>query len=199
MLADDLFLHGHSLSRWVVDYVDLEESLSAGTIAQDDLAHAVALWEAAGRSAPVRDDLVYERGIDEWHASPLGTWAAHDWPEVVARGVVLAVIARHILDNDSVVDRAVRAEQAIHDEHWRRWTSILIGDDELRSAFLTAVSEALGRGAVYGNAWQTALPSALRSIDPENTPFDDTREAELDALLTELRAVRAAGGGMGTW
>ena len=30
--ADDLFLHGHHLPRWVTDYVDIEESLAVGSI-----------------------------------------------------------------------------------------------------------------------------------------------------------------------
>ena len=46
--ADDLFLHGHDLTRWITDYVDIEESMAVGSMSQEELAHGATLLEFAG-------------------------------------------------------------------------------------------------------------------------------------------------------
>lgn len=149
--ADDLFLHGHDLARWITDYVDLEESMAVGSMSQEDLAHAAALLAADGRSPDERDWRIFERPVDQWTPSTLVVSGADDWPDVVARAYLFSEAARGFAANLSQVfpDFAamvdiVRAEQHLHVRHWRRWLQILAADPgtrgELNRALLRRAS-----------------------------------------------------------
>jgi 1,2-phenylacetyl-CoA epoxidase catalytic subunit len=167
-LADTLFVHGHQLSRWVVDYVDLEESLTAGSLAQDDLAHAVTLWELAGFDCEARDQLVYARPAAQWTASAVATWPTTTFADVVARGLAIARYAVASLErDDSEAATTMAAEQRLHIEHWERWSDILNSDAMLSAAFDAAIAEAERRGSLV----------------------DHGEVAEILDELTQLRAV----------
>lgn len=87
--ADDLFLHGVHLARWIVDYVDLEESLAVGTLAQEQQAHARELLIAAGLDAAECDRRLFDRPACDWAPSRLAADPIEEWPQVVAAGLLL--------------------------------------------------------------------------------------------------------------
>ena len=78
--AEDLFLHGHDLARWITDYVDLEESLAVGSMSQEDLAHAATLWAGLGHDSEWRDEKVYRSDPSSWRPSRLCTSRLLEWP-----------------------------------------------------------------------------------------------------------------------
>lgn len=144
-VATDYLLHGELLSRWMVDYVDLEESLAVGSIAQEEYAHAATLFSLSGMDAPQRDHFIFETSLDEWWpAQLLARSFLHDWSSTVIRGVLLSQVA--IVQAEALVAAespelrsaglVFLAEQQLHAEHWSRWVRLLAGDrrtdDELR-------------------------------------------------------------------
>lgn len=131
--AEDHFLHGHFLAAWITDYVDLEESLAVGSLAQEELAHAATVLELAGHDAAERDRFVFERPLDEWWPTRLLAHKLHDWPATVIRGLLLATAAtvrsRWLLTSSEAVLRdaaaVMLAEQELHVTHWSRWLHVL--------------------------------------------------------------------------
>ena len=152
-LIDDQIVQAHRLSRWIVDYVDLEESLAVGSMAQDLLAHAGLMLEHAGVSHEERDELVYVRPAPAWQISRLSSWAAARWPETVIRQLFfthasLVLIADDVRDGPPSLmpggaAEIVAAELAVHRDHWRRWTGLLA--DGARDELHGAIGEAAGR------------------------------------------------------
>lgn len=159
LAAQDHFLHGHLLGSWVVDYIDLEESLAIGSVAQEELAHAATYWSLSGLDNAGRDDFVYERPVETWHPTRLLSHRLHDWPATVVRGVLLshaALLRAEVLcASDSEPLRAagavIAAEQQLHLTHWQRWVTLLSGDARTSSEFAqrAAVVVPLGRD-VFG-------------------------------------------------
>lgn len=153
--CDDLFLQGHQFSAWVTDYVDLEESLTMGSIAQDLLAHTAALMGTCGVSAAERDWRVYERPAEEWYPSRVSLAPAGDWAAAVARGFVLnratLVFRRYadLPDRPRVRELAqlIWAEQDLHARHWERWVRILANRPEVSAGFRAVLDQALNDAA----------------------------------------------------
>lgn len=161
LAAQDHYLHGHALTPWITDYVDLEESLAIGSMAQDELAHAAALLAAAGWTTEGRDELVYERSLEDWAPAVLAARRFDDFVLTVVRGLVLStaavVRAESWLAAGDVGLRSTAAvlvaEQDLHVAHWLRWTRRLSQD--LRTADdLVAKGRAvlLAAGDVFGPA-----------------------------------------------
>src|SRR5437867_3120062 len=131
--ATDSLIHGELLSMWIIDYVDLEESLAVGSIAQEEYAHAATLFLAAGLDDAARDRYVYEAPLEEWRPARLVGSRLHDWPSTVVRGLLLAhagiVRAEAMLASDEPQLRSAggvfRAEYELHARHWSRWIAIL--------------------------------------------------------------------------
>jgi 1,2-phenylacetyl-CoA epoxidase catalytic subunit len=176
MWSDDLVLHGHGLARWITDYVDFEESLAVGSMAQEDLAHAAALMSAAGCSAEDRDWRIYERPLEAWAPSALLAGPARTWPDTVAQAVLLAEAAAVVVERltrlgDEVVARTaavMRGEQELHVRHWHRWVRVLARDRKTGDEFLAALRERAEQcGDLFG--------------DPPTTPGQPRSDA-LDAL-----------------
>jgi 1,2-phenylacetyl-CoA epoxidase catalytic subunit len=158
--ADDLFLHCQQLVRWVTDYVDLEESLAIGSVAQEELAHAGVLLELAGCSAEERDRLIYRREATEWRPSDLALWPADDcWPAAVARGfllthgslVMVAALPQWGGDRLTAAAGVIGAEQELHARHWRRWVEILAHDPDTSDEFTALLDgAAMAAGDFFG-------------------------------------------------
>jgi 1,2-phenylacetyl-CoA epoxidase catalytic subunit len=138
--CDDLFIQSQMLARWITDYVDLEESLAVGTLAQESLAHGVALLGAAGLGAAERDKWIFEREAHEWYPSRVGWSLTQDWSDTVARRLLLArgvlVMRRHVKFSDRQPSQQllslIYAEQELHCRHWERWLTVLARDPLLR-------------------------------------------------------------------
>ena len=153
--AEDHFLHGHFLSAWVVDYIDLEQSLAIGSVAQEELAHASTFLALAGLDDADRDKFVYERPVDAWRPSRLLGQRLHDFPAAVIRGLLLAhaaVLRAESMRLSNTPDRGstgviLAAEQQLHVTHWAQWARLLSRDprtaDEFRQRATTILP--LGR------------------------------------------------------
>lgn len=150
--CDDLFLQGHQLARWITDYVDLEESLAMGSVAQEHLAHAAALLGACEMSDDERDAHVYERPAAQWFPSALSFLPRQDWPATVAHALLLnqglLVLRGHVQlpDKPRVQQLAeiIRAEQDLHARHWARWVRVFASDPALAEEFTDRLNTAAG-------------------------------------------------------
>lgn len=148
--AQDHFLHGHLLTSWITDYIDLEESLAVGSIAQEELAHASLLLELAGYGEAARDDMVYRWDPALWSPAELMTLPIYDWPSTVLRGLLLSTAATSRtawLGNSAEPARqqaaaVLVAEQTLHVTHWQRWVHRL-ADDPRTERELQAAADAV--------------------------------------------------------
>lgn len=160
--ADDLTVHGSRLARWITDYVDLEESLAAGSIAQQELAHAATLLELCGLDPKQRDALIFERGPASWSPSQLTVGEDDDWPASVAESFLLTHGVLALLDELGTGEtvQVMRAEQRLHATHWERWVALLAAGD-LRDGFLPVLEAAVVRaGDLFGEPAAAFNPPA---------------------------------------
>ena len=210
--ADELFLAGHQMGRWIVDYVELEESLAVGSIGQEQLGHARELLAVCGLDVTARDARFFDRPATEWNPSGLVVVrAGDDWAELVAASYVLAAATLALLDGAAGADPAlavIRPEQALHLEHWRRWLSLLRAD----AATAPLLEAALARTAACGDDLLAAVPGTTADLEAVRGAFAErlahdgiaaperffaraTREAGRHAaaiapVVADLRAVR---------
>jgi 1,2-phenylacetyl-CoA epoxidase catalytic subunit len=187
LAAEDHFVHGHLLSGWITDYIDLEESLAVGSIAQEELAHAATLMNVHGLDDVGRDAFVYQRPVEQWWPTRLLAHRLHDWPSTVVRGLLLAHAAVVRSERMSAAEEpAVRdagvvlaAEQRLHVLHWQRWVHLLGGDprtaDELRQ-----------RAAVVLPLARDVFGSSSSSDTPRDREAHTTWVCRVDAVLREV-------------
>jgi len=149
-LADDLFVRCQTLSPWTVNYVDLEESLAVGSIAQELLAQGGVLYGFSGLTEAERDQRVYKRGAQEWTVASLSFFSVHYWPDVVATAFVTThasrVIVEALMQTSELAHeqlKVVEREQVLHLAHWRQWISLLIANPETIGEITTAVNKAV--------------------------------------------------------
>jgi 1,2-phenylacetyl-CoA epoxidase catalytic subunit len=179
--ADDLYLHGHDLVRWITDYVDLEESLAVGSMTQEELSHAAALLAATGADVVDRDTRYFVRPVEEWAPPQLLCEPATTWPDTVVRSLLFSEATAALVDRlRRVEDDAVRAtaeviaaEQSLHVRHWHRWLRILVrdrrtGDDLLAALHSRAAMCADLFSPAPGDPGQPAEPST----DVTSVEFD---------------------------
>ena len=71
-LADDKLMLGHANSDWTGLGPMLEEDIASSSIAQDEIAHAQALYEVAGELSGQRaDDLAFGRAPDAYRCAAI--------------------------------------------------------------------------------------------------------------------------------
>lgn len=150
-LCDDLFVQGHQLAEWIIDYVDLEESLAVGSISQELLAHSAALMGICGIGPVERDERIFRRPVNQWFPSRVSSLPERDWPATVIRAFLLnqAIIAVRpflaVPDRPRVKQLAevINAEEDLHASHWRRWVAILARNSATTEEFQQRTEEAL--------------------------------------------------------
>lgn len=159
--AEDHFVHGHLLGGWIVDYIDLEESLAVGSLAQEELAHASTFLTLAAMDEAGRDAFVFDRPLEQWHPTQLVAQRLHTWPATVLRGLLLsqAAVVRSTLmassEDSTVRDAAavLAAEQHLHVLHWERWVRLLASHERTAAEFAGCAVEVLALGGdVFGVA-----------------------------------------------
>lgn len=148
--ADDLFLFGHQAARWITDYVDLEESMAMGSIAQEALAHAATIWKHLGKSDTQRDWLIYQRPVEHWNNASISVWSRNrdDFLWTVCRGYLGTSAFSAVLD--ALVDSGdpgfeqtrvvMEAEQHLHVAHFERWMSLMAEDPAARTSLEATLS-----------------------------------------------------------
>lgn len=218
-VAEDRFLHGHLLGRWITDYVDLEESLAVGSIAQEELAHAATLMEFAGLDDGGRDAFIFERPVEAWQPSALVAHRLNDWPATVLRGYLLAsvgevgsgLLSLNRRPELQSAGQVIAAEQRLHVTHWERWVTMLGRDertgDELRAraaVVLPLAADVFGepalcqaQGQSAHGAWVDAVSGSLSavgiavdSLGRTPTPRVALEESELSDILGDIRSLR---------
>jgi phenylacetate-CoA oxygenase PaaI subunit len=216
--AQDHFLHGHQLSSWITDYIDLEESLAVGSIAQEELAHASLLLELAGYDETGRDEVVYCWDPARWSPAELVTLPVDDWPSTVLQGLLLSTAASARtawLGRASDASRrhaatVLIAEQTLHITHWRRWVHRLAADPRTAGRLpasvdaLLAASGDLLDGLPYQDlettrqAWWAAVSEALAGAGlsvptlppPARARRPGNQLADLPRILAPIRELR---------
>ena len=215
-LADDLFVQSQTLAPWTVNYVDLEESLAVGSIAQEKLAHGGIMYALAGLSDTERDAHIYQRDSSSWSLSTLSFMSKVHWPDLIAGAyfcsqAALFTVEELMLTNSHAHEqlRLVRSEQILHVNHWRKWASMLFGNIETKSEMVTALEFAVSRcgdlipqgsdhDAIF-DLWSTAVSSDLLNWGIASPPIVE-RVARIHGgdrvvqLLGELSTARSENG-----
>lgn len=153
-LADDELIFGHRLSEWTGWVPYIEEDLALSSIAQDEIAHARALYEICaaldGRDA---DALALGRAPDEYRNAILCERPNRDFAYTIARhwlydlaaDVRLASLETSTFKELREVAAIFRLEERYHLEHANTWFERLAnGPVEARRLFGTALTDAFG-------------------------------------------------------
>ncbi|WP_051830931.1 MULTISPECIES: Phenylacetic acid catabolic protein [Streptomyces] len=193
-LADDLFVLGNRLGERICDYIDVEEALAVGSIGQEALAHAGTILTLRGFDQPAVDAWFFDRAQEQWQVSRV-IERITDWPSTVACGLVVAAAVTVLAEQTAQVETdaaqlsaiaAVREEQLVHLDHWRRWARALSDWPETRAEFTRAYAEVTElAGDVFGARPQGGPAGAL--------PGDPAPAATLHERLAAL-----VGGGPGS-
>lgn len=215
-LADDLFVQCQTLSPWTVNYVDLEESLAVGSIAQEVLAHGGVLYGLAGCQPSERDARIYARPASEWSVADLSFLPSVHWPDLVASAYLNAQASKVVVD--ALMERSERArqalalvhsEQSLHIMHWRRWISMLTGAAEVAVEMRAAIQSALGRSGdvlptgdqhdALHHAWADAVSVDLVGWGVPTTQIPGrvprtAGGAKITSMVDDLRVARASDG-----
>lgn len=154
------FLHAQILGDWVVDYIDLEESLAVGSIVQEELAHASTLIELAGYDPAGRDDIIYQQPAGQWYPTRMLMHKWHNWPMTVLRALLLSTAAMTYsihLDTDGEpalksASRILLAEQQLHVMHWTRWIHLLNSHEGTRQELQDCAAQVMAlTGDMFGD------------------------------------------------
>ncbi|MFF7888917.1 Phenylacetic acid catabolic protein [Streptomyces sp. NPDC020794] len=165
-LADDLFVLGNRLGQRIVDYIDLEESLAVGSIGQEALAHAETVLSLHGFDAAAADAHFFERPQEQWQVSRV-IGRLGEWPSTVVCGLVISaavsMLAEERADDEPAI-AAIRDEQLVHLDHWRRWARALAAWPETREEFTQAYADVTHcAGDLFGVGPHDAVTDALHA------------------------------------
>jgi ring-1,2-phenylacetyl-CoA epoxidase subunit PaaC len=130
-IADDKLILGHRNSDWTGLAPLLEEDIAFSSLAQDEMAHAQALYELAGRLTDrSADDLAFGRQPGEYRcAAVVELPDEFDWATAIARQFVcdhFELLRLGRLSGSAyrpLADLALRlrAEEQVHAEHADGW------------------------------------------------------------------------------
>ncbi len=174
-VADDKLILGHRNSDWTGLAPILEEDIAFSSLAQDEIAHAQALYELAApltrRSA---DDLVFGRGPGEYRCCGIVELPDDfDWAFAVCRrffcdhfdALRLGRMARSSLTPLADLAARLAAEEQIHVEHSDAWV------------------ERLGRGGDHSRKRMQEALDRLSPIAPALCePVQDQAKLESEGL-----------------
>lgn len=216
LLADDLFVQCQKLAPWTVNYVDLEESLAVGSIAQEKLAHGGILYALAGLSDTDRDAHIFQRDASSWSPSTLSFFSRDNWPNLIAGAYFCAQASlstvselMHVSSTAFEQLRLVHSEQILHVNHWRKWVSLLLNNTETKSEMVSALSDAISHSgdlisdgtdhdAIF-DRWKSSVLADLSDwniVPPASFPRNARQNGgeQVGHLLQGLRAARSASG-----
>lgn len=140
-MADDKLFLGHMQSDWTGLGPILEEDIASSSMAQDDLSHALVLYEYLGNRFGLDPDVIaYEREPGQYLCCDLMTVPDEfNWATSLVRRWLFTHYAAPVLDrlalfeDKELVERArkLRAEEALHVEYLDDWMRRLgSGSDE---------------------------------------------------------------------
>ncbi len=195
-IADDKLILGHRNSDWTGLGPILEEDIAFSHLAQDEMAHAQAIYEFIGRMiGKSADELAFGRPPEEFRCAPMVEVPDEfDWATAICRQFFCDHFDRLRFERLSQssfkpladLSRRIAAEETIHQQHSDEWM--------IR----------LGRG---GGEAHERVQRALQALSPQVTwlfePFDGLKglvDARIypgsdftmyDAWLAGIRAVLA--------
>src|SRR6478609_7113335 len=107
-MADDELILGWRNSEWTGIAPLLEEDVAFSSIAQNEIGHARALYELAGRELGVTaDELAFDRQPEEYRCSRLVELRLPEWERT---------IARHVLYERADAERLARLKESADEE-----------------------------------------------------------------------------------
>lgn len=199
-VADDKLLLGHRNSDWTGLAPILEEDIAFSSLAQDEIAHAQALYELAGTlSGRTADQLAFGRGPAEFRSARIVELPDDfDWSFAVCRQLfcdhldALRLARMAASSYKPLADLAARlsAEEQIHVEHADAWVARLgRGTDDSRKRMQQALDRLAGPAVTLAEpvADQEALESA--GVYPRPAGGD-----MFEAWASALRDVTGAAG-----
>ncbi len=164
--ADDEHLMGQQHTEWIGVAPFLEEDLAFSSIGQDELGHALMLYELVLELRGVEptdgsvDELAYFRGGEQYRSSTLVEYATTDWAEALVRHWLYDTIENlrwQLVAQSSfapLAEVAARAqrEESYHRQHARALLDPLLASQISRLRILTALD--------------VMLPMAFASLSP---------------------------------
>ena len=149
-LADDLLMLGHVQGDWTGLGPILEEDIASSSMSQDDLSHALVLYEHLGHRFGLDPDAIaYERDVVDYRCCDLVTLPDEfDWSVAFARRWMVAHWAAPVLDRlarggGDLEERCrrLRAEQGVHLSYLDDWMQRLgSGPAEARERIQAALN-----------------------------------------------------------
>ncbi|MDP6479231.1 MAG: phenylacetate-CoA oxygenase subunit PaaC [Phycisphaerales bacterium] len=131
MHADDKLMIGHMQSDWTGLAPILEEDIAASSMSQDDLSHALVLYEYLAKRFEVdTDTIAFDRNPGDYRCCDLVTVPDEfDWAVALTKRWLVATFTTLGIDRLATVDdvdlaarcRRLIPEQAIHIEHLTAW------------------------------------------------------------------------------
>jgi len=127
--ADDEHLMGQQHTEWIGVAPFLEEDLAFSSIGQDELGHAVLLYELVCELDGVDptdaaiDALAYGRGADEYRSCAMTEFVTTDWAEALVRHWIYDTVELHrwgIAAGSSHTELAAVAERVAREETYHR-------------------------------------------------------------------------------
>jgi ring-1,2-phenylacetyl-CoA epoxidase subunit PaaC len=165
-LADDELILGWRNSEWTGIAPFLEEDVAFSSIAQNEIGHARALYELAGRELGSDADAVaFDREPDEYRCAPLVQLRRLEWARTIARHWLYETADAIRLEQLKRADDAELAgiaakidrEEIYHRIHAEMWVDRLRGSDEGRARLDEALDE----------LWPYALGVLVEELRPE--------------------------------
>lgn len=181
-LADDKFMLGHVQSDWTGLGPMLEEDIAASAMAQDDLSHALVLYEHLGDDP---DAMAFGRDVADYRCCDLVTLPDEfDWALATARRFFCAHFAAVMLEDFASVDDADLAARATR----------LLDEQRIQTTHLSAWMVRLGTG---GEAARARMQSACDALAPHASMlFEaiDDREGRFHRWQTAIATTLADAG-----
>ncbi len=149
-MADDKLFLGHMQSDWTGLGPILEEDIASSSMAQDDLSHALVLYEYLGNRFDLDPDVIaYERKPNQYLCCDLATVPDDfNWATSLVRRWLFTHYAAPVLDrlalfeDKELAERAhrLRAEEGLHVEYLDDWMRRLgSSSDEARDRIQEAI------------------------------------------------------------
>jgi ring-1,2-phenylacetyl-CoA epoxidase subunit PaaC len=153
-IADDELLLGWRNSEWTGIAPFLEEDVAFSSIAQNEIGHARALYELAGRDlGKTADELAFDRGPEDYRSAPLVELRfVPDWARTIARHYLyetadlIRIEKLKGSDDEEVAGLAAKIdrEEVYHRMHAEMWLERLGEEPRVREALEELWPYALG-------------------------------------------------------
>src|SRR5256885_8784664 len=165
-MADDELILGWRNSEWTGIAPLLEEGVAFSSIAQNEIGHARALYELAGRElGATADELAFDRSPEEYRCSRLVQLRlVPDWAATIARQVLYEeadeerLAALKEADDAELAGLAAKIdrEEAYHRMHAQMWRARLRDEPRYRAALeeLQPQLEVREPGPELAELWQ---------------------------------------------